>query len=45
MASQNIGSIFDGMRNTVAIPITSPKPDSRNINFQFKSAYLSDISG
>ncbi len=45
MASQNVGSTFDGMRNTVAIAITSPKLDSRNISFQFTSAYLSDVSG
>src|ERR1700738_29674 len=44
MTSQNIGSIFDGIRNTVAIPITSPKPDSRIINFQFKTASLFRMS-
>src|SRR5689334_2885998 len=37
IASQNSGSIFDGMTYTVAKPIARPNNDKRRINFQFIS--------
>src|SRR5229473_572967 len=41
MTIQNAGSMFDGMKKTVAIPIANPKRESCRINFQFTSGTLS----